>query len=69
MKREYYLDSGFTEEEIKKLERIEFKYKILDFNKYTVYTPDEEYDKLFDECVSVYDKLKSRKINKKKRGR
>ena len=69
VKREYYLDSGFTEDEIKKLNDIDMQYKILKTNKNHVYIPDEEYDKLFNESVSIYDKLKVRKMSKKRRGR
>ena len=69
VKREYYLDSGFTEDEIKKLNDIDMQYKILKMNKDYVYIPDEEYDKLFNESASIYDKLKMRKMSKKRRER
>ena len=69
VKREYYLDSGFTEDEIKKLNDIDMKYKILKANKDNVYIPDEEYDKLFNESALIYDKLKMRKKSKKRRGK
>ena len=62
-----YLSSKMNR--VKKLNDIDMQFKILKTNKDYVYIPDEEYDKLFNESVSIYDKLKVRKMGKKRRGK
>ena len=68
VKRDYYLESGFTEEEIKELNRIDIEYLILDEQSNYTYVSEEEYDNLWNKKQSIYDCLKTRKLSKK-RGR
>lgn len=69
LEQEYYLESGFTQEEYQELEDVYTELFTLDYeNKYTSVS-EEESENLYNRVISIKNQVYQRKLSKKKRGR
>ncbi len=66
---DYLIESGFTEEEVKELFRIDIELLILDEQSKYTYVSEEEYKDLLNRSISIKNDVYQRKLSKKKRGR